>query len=199
MFALTPAPTSTPPTADDLLSTPSPTPSPTTDTFNVFDGGDFSSYPERRKVSACDPRLSGCGRDFVGGSPHQSVWQTAVGACHAGRATVGNDRCIYGVVVTVVLLPLSVTGRGVLAVFFGTHGDESQAPTAITSRGFRALLSNYFRPFLCCFMNRLVLFSRSVVVSPWTSTVAIKRSKSQLYNDNTCIALANNERYSARA
>ncbi|CAM9227955.1 unnamed protein product, partial [Laminaria digitata] len=46
----TPSPTSSAPTSEGDLSTLSPTPFPTTATANVFEGGDFSSYPDRRKV-----------------------------------------------------------------------------------------------------------------------------------------------------
>lgn len=55
MLALTPSPTLSSPTSKDPFSTPSPTASPTTAAENIFEGGDFSSYPDRRKVSAHDP------------------------------------------------------------------------------------------------------------------------------------------------
>ena len=58
MLALTPPPTTSSPISEDPLSTPSPTSSPTTNAENIFEGGDFSSYPDRRKVSHSRSRIS---------------------------------------------------------------------------------------------------------------------------------------------
>lgn len=87
------------------------------------------------------------------------------------------------------VLRLSVTSRGVIAVFCATHGAECQAPTAMPSRGFRPLR---FKITLAV----LVLFSESACFvfrgRLWfhLGHLAIKSSKRQLHTVNTCIALA---------